>query len=71
MAWYIEEQERIYLDYNATTPLEHEVENAIAESMKYWANPSSNSPLGEQFSPLPSSLIYSNFHVQFYIVTCI
>uniref|UniRef100_A0A0M3HS59 Selenocysteine lyase n=1 Tax=Ascaris lumbricoides TaxID=6252 RepID=A0A0M3HS59_ASCLU len=46
MAWYIEEQERIYLDYNATTPLEREVENAIAESMKYWANPSSNSPLG-------------------------
>ncbi|KHN78262.1 Selenocysteine lyase [Toxocara canis] len=46
--WYIEEEERVYLDYNATTPLDNSVENAILESMKYWANPSSNNPFGKK-----------------------
>jgi selenocysteine lyase len=38
---------KIYLDYNATTPLETEVENEIIKAMKEaWGNPSSSSEPG-------------------------
>lgn len=45
MSWYIEEQEPVYLDYNATTPLDSTVKKAIAEGLELWANPSSKTPL--------------------------
>uniref|UniRef100_A0A0N5AAY1 Selenocysteine lyase n=1 Tax=Syphacia muris TaxID=451379 RepID=A0A0N5AAY1_9BILA len=45
--WYIEEQEKVYLDYSATTPLDLEVVKAINIGLKYWANPSSSNPLGD------------------------
>ncbi|VDK44314.1 unnamed protein product [Anisakis simplex] len=48
MAWYIEEQECTYLDYNATTPLDKFVEDTIVNSIKFWANPSSNNSLGRK-----------------------
>ncbi|WKX97535.1 hypothetical protein Q1695_013305 [Nippostrongylus brasiliensis] len=48
MSWYIEEQEPIYLDYNATTPLDPRVKTAIAEGLELWANPSSRNPLAEK-----------------------
>lgn len=46
MAWYIEEQEKVYLDYNATTPVDKDVERSIANVLKIWGNPSSNNELG-------------------------
>lgn len=48
--WYIEEQEKVYLDYNGTTPLAPEVIEAIKDGLKYWANPSSSDVLGKLFS---------------------
>uniref|UniRef100_A0A1I7TTF6 Selenocysteine lyase n=1 Tax=Caenorhabditis tropicalis TaxID=1561998 RepID=A0A1I7TTF6_9PELO len=33
---------RIYLDNNATTPLDDRVKNSISEALNLWANPSSN-----------------------------
>ncbi|CAJ0920140.1 unnamed protein product, partial [Mesorhabditis belari] len=42
--WYIEEQEPVYLDHNATTPLHPEVRRTIIDSLSLWANPSSNNP---------------------------
>lgn len=42
-------QGRIYMDYNATTPLEPEVIQAITEALQEaWGNPSSNYIAGEQ-----------------------
>uniref|UniRef100_A0A0K0CXS9 Selenocysteine lyase n=1 Tax=Angiostrongylus cantonensis TaxID=6313 RepID=A0A0K0CXS9_ANGCA len=41
MSWYIDEQQPIYLDYNATTPLDPSVKAAITEGLELWANPSS------------------------------
>ncbi|CAJ0558242.1 unnamed protein product, partial [Mesorhabditis spiculigera] len=43
--WYLEEQQPIYLDYNATTPLDSEVRKVIIEALDLWANPSSNNPM--------------------------
>ncbi|KAJ1368540.1 hypothetical protein KIN20_029690 [Parelaphostrongylus tenuis] len=48
MSWYIEEQQPIYLDYNATTPLDPSVKAAIAEGLELWANPASDSPLAQK-----------------------
>lgn len=40
---------RIYLDYNATTPLAPEVIQAISEALRdAWGNPSSNYIAGEE-----------------------
>ena len=50
---------RIYLDYNATTPLEAEVIHAVTESLTdAWGNPSSSHDAGSilgNFSGLSSS----------------
>ncbi|XGW08731.1 hypothetical protein V3C99_011220 [Haemonchus contortus] len=48
MSWYIEEQEPVYLDYNATTPLDPSVKAAITEGLDLWANPSSQNPIAEK-----------------------
>uniref|UniRef100_A0A915PPM3 Selenocysteine lyase n=1 Tax=Setaria digitata TaxID=48799 RepID=A0A915PPM3_9BILA len=48
MAWYIEEQKRIYLDYNATTPIDKNVERSIRDAFQIWGNPSSNNELGKK-----------------------
>lgn len=41
--------QRIYLDYNATTPLAPEVIQAISEALQdAWGNPSSNYIAGEE-----------------------
>ncbi|KHJ98021.1 hypothetical protein OESDEN_02005 [Oesophagostomum dentatum] len=45
MSWYIEEQEPVYLDYNATTPLDPTVKNAITAGLELWANPASGNPI--------------------------
>uniref|UniRef100_A0A1I7XDR7 Selenocysteine lyase n=1 Tax=Heterorhabditis bacteriophora TaxID=37862 RepID=A0A1I7XDR7_HETBA len=49
MSWYIEEQLPIYLDYNATTPLDNSVKRYIIEGLELWANPGSMTPLGKFF----------------------
>ncbi|VDN01714.1 unnamed protein product [Thelazia callipaeda] len=48
MAWYIEEQEKVYLDYNATTPIDKEVERAMINAFRIWGNPSSNNHFGKK-----------------------
>ncbi|KAK6022452.1 hypothetical protein OSTOST_11849, partial [Ostertagia ostertagi] len=48
MSWYIEEQEPVYLDYNATTPLDPKVKTAITDGLELWANPSSQNPEAEK-----------------------
>ena len=49
VAKMVEECEKVYLDYNATTPLAHEVEDAIVAAMKEaWGNPSSSSQPGRK-----------------------
>lgn len=48
MSWYIEEQEPVYLDYNATTPLHPAVKKAIGEGLELWANPSSSNPIARK-----------------------
>ncbi|KAL3993587.1 Aminotransferase class-V family protein [Acanthocheilonema viteae] len=48
MAWYIEEQEKVYLDYNATTPIDKDVERSIMNAFQIWGNPSSNNELGKK-----------------------
>ncbi|VDM76906.1 unnamed protein product [Strongylus vulgaris] len=45
MSWYIEEQEPVYLDYNATTPLDPSVKTAITAGLELWANPASGNPI--------------------------
>ena len=46
----------VYLDYNATTPLDPTVLEAITDSLtNLWGNPSSSYPVGE-FSTVGSSL---------------
>lgn len=57
MSWYIEEQEPVYLDYNATTPLDSTVKKAIAEGLELWANPSSKTPLGEDAPHTASGVV--------------
>jgi len=37
----------IYLDYNATTPLDEEVKNALADAMRLFGNPSSSHTIGK------------------------
>ncbi|CAI4226564.1 unnamed protein product [Auanema sp. JU1783] len=39
---------QIYVDYNATTPLEPDVVAAVNEGLYLWANPSSNHPLSSK-----------------------
>ncbi|CAG0891689.1 unnamed protein product [Darwinula stevensoni] len=39
---------RIYMDYNATTPLAHEVKEAIINGLSMWGNPSSSYSLGQE-----------------------
>ncbi|XP_007941766.2 selenocysteine lyase [Orycteropus afer afer] len=42
-------ERRVYMDYNATTPLEPEVIQAVKEAMqKAWGNPSSSYPAGRK-----------------------
>ncbi|PIO74443.1 hypothetical protein TELCIR_03550 [Teladorsagia circumcincta] len=48
MSWYIEEQEPVYLDYNATTPLDPTVKIAITDGLELWANPSSQNREAEK-----------------------
>uniref|UniRef100_A0A0R3RQY7 Selenocysteine lyase n=1 Tax=Elaeophora elaphi TaxID=1147741 RepID=A0A0R3RQY7_9BILA len=48
MAWYIEEQEKAYLDYNATTPIDKDVERSMVNAFRIWGNPSSNNELGKK-----------------------
>ncbi|VDM52767.1 unnamed protein product [Angiostrongylus costaricensis] len=48
MSWYIEEQQPIYLDHNATTPLDPSVKAAITEGLELWANPSSDNPIAQK-----------------------
>lgn len=43
-------QRKIYLDYNATTPLHPEVKQAMAQAMEYFGNPSSLHDFGRQAS---------------------
>ncbi|CAJ0606192.1 unnamed protein product [Cylicocyclus nassatus] len=45
MSWYIEEQEPVYLDYNATTPLDPSVKAAVTAGLELWANPASGNPI--------------------------
>ncbi|ETN73761.1 aminotransferase, class V [Necator americanus] len=45
MSWYIEEQQPVYLDYNATTPLEASVKAAITAGLELWTNPASGNPI--------------------------
>ncbi|CAG9530991.1 unnamed protein product [Cercopithifilaria johnstoni] len=52
MAWYIEEQEKVYLDYNATTPIDKDVERSIVNAFRIWGNPSSNNELGKKAKDL-------------------
>lgn len=43
-------QYRIYMDYNATTPLEPEVIQSVCEALQEaWGNPSSNYEAGEEY----------------------
>ncbi|KAL6735249.1 hypothetical protein Aduo_005708 [Ancylostoma duodenale] len=66
MSWYIEEQEPVYLDYNATTPLEPSVKTAITAGLELWANPASGNPIAlkaaEEIAKARSSLA-DLFHV--------
>ena len=39
---------RIYMDYNATTPLANEVREAIIIALSMWGNPSSSYSLGQE-----------------------
>uniref|UniRef100_A0A914VF62 Selenocysteine lyase n=1 Tax=Plectus sambesii TaxID=2011161 RepID=A0A914VF62_9BILA len=48
MATYLEEQSPVYLDYNATTPVDESVKKAIFSALDLWGNPSSACPLGTQ-----------------------
>ncbi|VIO92829.1 aminotransferase, class V family protein [Brugia malayi] len=48
MTWYIEEQEKVYLDYNATTPIDKDVKQSIVDAFNIWGNPSSNNELGKK-----------------------
>ncbi|KAM3717910.1 Selenocysteine lyase [Dirofilaria immitis] len=48
MAWYIEEQKKIYLDYNATTPINEDVKRSMVVAFEIWGNPSSNNELGKK-----------------------
>ncbi|PAV60333.1 hypothetical protein WR25_15441 [Diploscapter pachys] len=42
MSWYIQEQEPVYVDNNATTQIDDRVQQRIVDAMKnLWANPSS------------------------------
>ncbi|VDO37289.1 unnamed protein product [Onchocerca flexuosa] len=50
MAWYIEEQRKVYLDYNATTPIDEDVKQSIVDAFEIWGNPSSNNELGKKAS---------------------
>ena len=46
-------KDRVYLDYNATTPLEPQVVASITHGLNNaWANPSSSSHLGAQVKQL-------------------
>ena len=55
---------RIYMDYNATTPLEPAVIQAVSEALRdAWGNPSSNYIAGEYNS-------YSNLAYQHVSVSC-
>ncbi|VDN60449.1 unnamed protein product [Dracunculus medinensis] len=47
MSWYISESALIYLDNNATTPIDSRVKEIIIETLNYWANPSSNYLIGK------------------------
>ncbi|RCN36357.1 hypothetical protein ANCCAN_17768 [Ancylostoma caninum] len=66
MSWYIEEQQPVYLDYNATTPLEPSVKTAITAGLELWANPASGNPIAlkaaEEIAKARSSLA-ELFHV--------
>lgn len=65
---------RVYMDYNATTPLEPEVIQAISEALQdAWGNPSSSYIAGEKLNPAlkinlmeleicSSANIFSEFH---------
>ncbi|VDM22111.1 unnamed protein product [Wuchereria bancrofti] len=48
MTWYIEEQGKVYLDYNATTPIDKDVKQSIMDAFHIWGNPSSNNELGKK-----------------------
>ncbi|VDK86396.1 unnamed protein product [Onchocerca ochengi] len=48
MAWYIEEQRQVYLDYNATTPIDEDVKQSMVDAFEIWGNPSSNNELGKK-----------------------
>lgn len=50
MTWYIEEQGKVYLDYNATTPIDKDVERSMVNAFQIWGNPSSNNELGKSLS---------------------
>ncbi|EFO20355.1 aminotransferase [Loa loa] len=48
MAWYIEEQGKVYMDYNASTPIDKDVERSMVNAFRIWGNPSSNNELGQK-----------------------
>ncbi|VDM91816.1 unnamed protein product [Litomosoides sigmodontis] len=48
MAWYIEEQEKAYFDYNATTPIDKDVEQSVVNAIRIWGNPSSKNEIGKK-----------------------
>ena len=55
---------KVYLDYNATTPLEEEVQSAITDSLRTaWGNPSSAYPQGIQ-------ILLAHIFVQTIIICC-
>lgn len=47
MSWYIQEQEPVYVDNNATTQIDDRVQQRIVDAAKnLWANPSSVYEIG-------------------------
>lgn len=47
MSWYIQEQEPVYVDNNATTQIDDRVQQRIVDAVKnLWANPSSAYEIG-------------------------
>lgn len=54
MAWYIQEQEKAYFDYNATTPIDKDVEQSIVNAFRIWGNPSSSNEIGKSLAAFAS-----------------
>ena len=61
MSWYIQEQEPVYVDNNATTQIDDRVQQKVVDAVKnLWANPSSAYEIG-WFWNFPTSKIVISF----------